>query len=1086
MNYKQIITMSATLSACMTMAAQVTFNFDMTQRGPKISDTHYGLFFEELSHAGDGGLYAELIQNRSFEDDENRPVCWTTSGSAIAQLTSENMMNASQHHALRLTAKAKGDGVRNEGYWGVNFVKNTTYKLSFWIRSDKGYVGNVRAMLIADNGTTSAATDMKVDAGAKWTKYEAELKARTSSANGRFALQLQQPGEVCLDMVSLFPPTYKDRDNGFRLDLATMLADIKSGFFRFPGGCYVEGTWDRNADNRYLWKNSVGPQEERLPLWNSKWGYMVTNGQGIYEYLQYSEDIGAKPIYVVNIGTGHEWDHPWNDMGEYIQEALDVIEYANGDENTYWGKKRIEAGHPESFRLEYIEVGNENYWCDHYAERYYEFYKAIKDKYPYVKVIGNTAALIENPVWGFGYPVDILDEHYYYEADWFIRAYDHYDNYNRYGPKIFVGEYSAYPFLNLGLKTWQYADLNCALGEAVFMEGMERNSDVVIMNCFSEPLGHVNDIHWHFMIYFNGEKSFGTPSYYIQRMFSNYTGKENIKWTESNNSFRITSSPSLGLATWSTSAEYYDIKVTDSKGNVVIDGSKTISTDWVNEAGEWTINDNKIVQNTVEGTRSTYILKNFDSPDTLIYTMKAKKISGVEGFIIPFQFNDIDNYAWWAIGGWGNTQHGIEQAINGSKTLITGIPGKIEANREYDIRIVKEGQHIQCYLDNELLHDCILQSAKKRNVYASANINDETGELFVKLVNPWDVSNDVHMAFSNGTVTSADGEILTSRSGRDENTLDEPTKISPENITLDVNPDGSIDYNMPAFSTVVLKLKVVNVPKFEPEVTWPKPLVKYSFETNGFSSDTIDGTSYPFTMTKGEIRTLNDGNHAFFSSNEGYINLGLKMPKEILPELRNDYSVSINVLLNDYLNFNAYCWAYGISSGTEDYISTVCTPYNSRWFYELRSNQRSSQFSNDVGLTVDKWHNLTYVQKNNKGTFFVDGEFIESLVPHIQPSFFANKINSAYIARSPFAADALMRNTYFDDFQIFDYALSKEELYTLCSHSKNLSTSEEKADAIDNISINTKVDVNYNVAGQKVDGSYNGIIIRNGKKMLIR
>ena len=802
---KKFLSLSVAALLPMLVAAQ-DFKFNLGQRGPEIYEDYYGIFFEELSHSGEGGLYAELIQNRSFEDNTSSPDHWTAVGSATLTLTTDNMMNANQGHALGLTATAAGDGIRNDGFWGICYASGETYKASFWIRSDSEWNGTVTAKLLDSSANAIGQADIAVEAGTAWKQYTATITATATAVGGYFDLCLGSAATVELDMVSLFPPTYNNRDNGFRRDMGQMLADIKPTFMRFPGGCYIEGQWDneKNDDFRYLWKNSVGPVESRIPLWNNRWGYMVTNGQGIYEYLLYCEDIGAVPMYVVNIGVGHEWAHDYNDLGEYIQEALDVIEYCNGDVTTTWGAKRAEAGHPEPFNLKYIEIGNENYTFDHYAERYIQFYNAIKERYPDIVCIGNAPCWgTDYPKWGLSHPVDLVDEHYYRTPEWFMSSYRHYDSYPRTDPKVYVGEWAASE--NKGT----LGNMNAALGEAIFMCGAERNSDMVKMLSFSEPFAHINDVRWPAMIYHNSEKAVGTPSYYAQKMYGQNIGKQNIVWTETGNS-----ASTVGVATWSTSAQFYDIQITDEAGNVILNGASTTSADWVAETGtgDWSVTDGTVTNATASGTRSTYTLRAPLGTDNFTFTLKAKKISGDEGFLIPLEFTDVNNYVWWAIGGWGNKQHGIEQSIGGSKSNpVSNIPGNVIAGQEYDIKVVRKGLHVHCYLDGSLMFEFDMKEPANQFLYASSTINDETGDLFVKLVNPGASSRTAHLSFENGTVVSGTAQVMNSTNGTDENTFDNPEAITPHDEAVTVGSDGTIDFTTKPYSINILRLKVKDV-----------------------------------------------------------------------------------------------------------------------------------------------------------------------------------------------------------------------------------------------------------------------------------
>ena len=370
--------------------AQVTLNIDAGQRGASIGGRHYGIFFEEINHAGDGGLYAELIHNRSFEDNASNPDKWWAVGNARMAVVTDGMLNEAQEHALELEFKGAGDGVRNEGFWGIHVVNGQTYKLSFWIKGSPAYKGVLTAELQTEGGQSLGSRELTVDVGSEWTKLTAEITATGEAREGWFALKGSVPGTVVLDVVSLFPPTYKGRDNGCRIDLAEKLEAMKPSFVRFPGGCYVEGFYANGKTNRFEWKNTIGPIEERPGHMNQNWGYRVSDGFGFHEMLQLTEDLGAESLFVVNMGMGHAWVEDYTRIDEYIQEALDAIEYCNGDaKTTKWGALRAKNGHPEPFNLRLLEIGNENYnfssennndQSDHYAERYEQFRKAIKAK----------------------------------------------------------------------------------------------------------------------------------------------------------------------------------------------------------------------------------------------------------------------------------------------------------------------------------------------------------------------------------------------------------------------------------------------------------------------------------------------------------------------------------------------------------------------------------------------------------------------------------------------------------------------------------------------------------------------------------
>ena len=349
------VTALCLFSAFAVSAQQTTFQFSTAQRGPVIGPLHYGIFYEEINHAGDGGIYAELIRNGSMEENNSNPTYWQTIGNATISISSQNLVNGAQKQAMHLKLTKENDGTRNSGYWGINIMEGQTYKASFWIRTDDDWAGEVTLTLESENGEDLGNTDVSVSNAGTWKKYTAEITATGSYGQGYFAIRGSKAGSIYLDCVSLFPPTFKGRENGMRIDLAEKLAELHPRFMRFPGGCYIEG------GNRYQWRHTLGPVEERLGIYNSQWGYPVTNGMGFHEFLQLAEDLGAEPMFVVNMGMGHGWYQDYQHIQDFVQEALDALEYANGDASTVWGAKRIAAGHPEPFGMRLIEIGNENY-----------------------------------------------------------------------------------------------------------------------------------------------------------------------------------------------------------------------------------------------------------------------------------------------------------------------------------------------------------------------------------------------------------------------------------------------------------------------------------------------------------------------------------------------------------------------------------------------------------------------------------------------------------------------------------------------------------------------------------------------------
>ena len=805
-------------SARQAHAQNVQLDFDLNERGAKVSPNLIGIFFEEINHAGEGGLYAELIANRSFEDNNGSTDSWTVTGGTTMILTGSRMITSAQHHALDVRFATDGY-LENTGYWGISVTEGETYKLTFWSRATtNAWSGDITASLVGDDGKDVGTTTVNVNISNEWNKYETLIKAVGSARKATFRLSTSSPAALTLDIVSLFPPTFKDRENGMRRDLAQMLYDIHPRFVRFPGGCYVEGDYRGAAStNRYEWKKTIGPIENRSGHFNQNWGYYIQDGMGFHEYLQMCEDLGAEALFVVNVGLGHNWLQPYQQLDEYVQEALDAIEYANGDTSTRWGAERARNGHPEPFKLKYIEIGNENYnfhidtnqdQSEHYPERYYTFYKALKQKYPEIILVGNVESWgTDAPSWRNNYPVEMVDEHYYRSPSWFANNYEKYDTYDRKGPKIYVGEYAVTQrFGRLG-------SLEAALGEAIFIQGMERNSDIVSMSSYAPIFINENAQGWMpDMIRFNAYMSYGTPSYYVQRMFGQNQGTVNITWTEKNNTPKLPQDKQAeslktknGLASWLTQVEYSNISITDEAGQQLYNPT---SAQWTNLRGRWRNSNNVIRQ--LSNDENTMSLLSTPLPDTFVYNVTAKKIAGDEGFLIVFDYKDDQNFTWINIGGWGNTQHGVEQTVQGVRSsLVTKATDKpIETGRDYQIRIERKGQNAKCYVDNQLIFDFKMPDGMyDRAVYTSAALDENTGKLIIKLTNPNATDSPTRINITGGKrPRSASAEVLSGDSAADENSTEHTDNIVPKPAPVKINRDGSIDYNVKAFSLNIITL----------------------------------------------------------------------------------------------------------------------------------------------------------------------------------------------------------------------------------------------------------------------------------------
>ena len=796
-------------------AAQVTMNIDAKKRGPLTSPYQYGLFFEEINHAGDGGLYAELIRNRSFEDDitytqNTVPEFWTPIFGAKLQLTGEALLNNVQEKCAVMTTTTTGtplQGIANAGFWGMKFETDSTYTLSLWAKgSNTGYTGNLIARLQSADGKTNcgeATLQGEVKVG-EWTKLTATIKATASTDKGRFCLLTSNAGQLWIDVVSLFPYTWKGRKNGMRPDLAQLLADTKPTFLRFPGGCYVEGT--DGYQNAFQWKRTIGPIEQRNGHQNVNWGYRSSDGLGYDEYLQLCEDLGAAPMYVVNVGLGHGYTIPLQNLDTLVQSTLDAIEYANGDASTYWGAKRIANGHAEPYGIKFVEIGNENYQANasqqsqDYAERYYMFYKAIKEKYPEIITIGNVEAWgTDNPSWRNDYPVELVDEHYYRSNTWMRSNYHKYDSYNR-AIGVYNGEYAANEAGTYGT----YGNMNSALGEAVYMLGMERNSDVCRMSSFAPIFMHESDPRWPYdMIHFNCAKNFVTPSYYVQQLLPNNLGHQNLLWTETGNT--ITNSTRIGMGSWGTTVDFDDVAVTGGTGNTLISDDFSANSGWTNGTGTWVVSNGVKQQNSTQ-TNCTTINNTVIEEPSYSLSMKARKRNGGEGFLIIFYYKDANNYAWWNLGGWNNTQHGIELCKDGVKTTLATAPGSIEANKWYNVTVNVDGQTVTCYLDGALIHTTSLPS--EQLLYQSVQLDEAEQQMILKVVNPTKTAQTLQLNLTNMTATDGTVVRLAATAGTAENNMANPNRVAPQPEET-LSSVQSLD--IPAFSLNIFRINVTNV-----------------------------------------------------------------------------------------------------------------------------------------------------------------------------------------------------------------------------------------------------------------------------------
>jgi len=534
--------------SCFSMQAQPLKEISVYANKPvtDVKSTMWGVFFEDINFAADGGIYAELVKNRSFEF--SLPMMgWRQlrqEGNGRIMPTFYSPANPANPHFIQIVVDAPSGsfGIVNEGFRGMGIKKDETYNFSVYARVDANAALKMKLELITSTGTVIGNAEIS-GFTTTWKKYQISFDASQTEPKAQLRVLLTGKGTVDIDMVSLFPSdTWKGRPGGLRKDLVQLIADLKPGFVRFPGGCIVEG---RDLTNRYQWKTTVGPIEDRKLIMN-RWNVEIQNrqapdyfesfGLGFFEYFQLSEDIGAEPLPILNCGMSCQFNAgevvPLNELDPYVQDALDLIEFANGNTSTKWGKLRSSMGHPKPYNLKYIGIGNEQ-WDEQYIERYKVFEKILKSSHPEIKIVSGSGPGAAGDLFDYAWSElrklspYLIDEHYYMPPEWFLKNAGRYDNYARKGIKVFAGEYAAH-----GREAAESESRNSwysALAEAAFMTGLERNADVVNMASYAPLLAHVEAWQWRpDLIWFDNLNSIGTPNYYVQKIFSMYKGTQVI------------------------------------------------------------------------------------------------------------------------------------------------------------------------------------------------------------------------------------------------------------------------------------------------------------------------------------------------------------------------------------------------------------------------------------------------------------------------------------------------------------------------------------------------------------------------------
>lgn len=812
---------------------EATIRIDLARRGADIPASMYGIFFEEINHAGDGGLYAELIQNRGFEDS-SVPEGYTVKGDRIfppadrtnhltgarphpdlsfrwnpdpipawrfeqlegsgasAELTREYPLNEASPTALKVTLPEKGRiALSNCGFWGMNIEKGKGYYLRMNTSNGNRFEGRAILKLVAEDGTELCNRPLAIDPDRTWCEYTGQLTATGSDPHARFVIELEGTGTLLLDYVSLFPETFRNRINGLRKDIAQTLEALHPAFVRWPGGCIVEGI---DLSNRIEWKKTIGDPKNRPGIYDT-WGYRATMGFGYHEFLQFCEDIGAAGMFVCNAGIGCQ-GRVGNacreeDLDAFIQDALDAIDYALGDGTTEWSRKRVENGHPEPFPLQYVEIGNEN-WGPVYEKRYDRFYRAIKAKYPRLTLISTL---------GLGGQrrherVDMIDPHWYVAPEFFLSSSRLFDQQERGGYAVYVGEYAVNQQVGGG-------NLLGALAEAAFLSGMERNSDLVKMASYAPLLENVNDRVWPTnLIWFDSHRVMGRSSYHVQKMYAENRPDYNTATEFEQPRSGVQVSGRIGLGGWNTDNEYRELKVTLPDGRVI---EADMERGWTPKGGTWSAADGTLSQEGPGVMRWSI----WDSPEEFSdcsISVKARKKSGDEGFILYFGMQGETGYVL-NIGGWSNQTTAFQHMVGADMPQIpNNIAQQVETGRWYDIRIDIHGDSFTYSLDGKRMLEARIEQSRQ---YVVSGYDETTGEEVIKFVNATEKPFTARIELASAESVGRTGKaiVLTSGDPSDENSLDNPEKVVPEERVYKGFSDR-FTYTFDPWSFTVLRIKV--------------------------------------------------------------------------------------------------------------------------------------------------------------------------------------------------------------------------------------------------------------------------------------
>lgn len=833
--FKQLFPAMLLLAACAEPKPQTEITVDVTAQGVEVSDQMYGIFIEDINRAIDGRLYPEMVLNRSFEDavvpkgyhtegeklvspltynhvtgqmvtvqnrwDKNPVPGWTLAADdaqgTTMQTADEKPMFESAPHYLRVKKQDPTGrlSLTNSGYGGYALQQDALYHLRVIARSQSAELP-LEVTLTDSLGSVVAKAELTLGEPGKWADVRADMTAASTITGGKLQINLPESwsGTLDLDYVSLMPDnTFHHRPNGLRPDVAEAIAGLKPAFVRWPGGCVVEGI---TLETRFRWKQTMGDPASRPGAYNL-WGYRNTCGFGWKEALDFCEDLGAATMYVCNAGMACQAQTselaPESELRDYLTDCLDAIEYAIGDTTTTWGARRAADGHPAPYRLEYVEIGNEN-WGPEYDVRYAYFEAAIRELYPQLHIISDygTDAL------GNGREFEYIDPHWYVAPQFFFNNTALFDSLPRTGTSIYVGEYACNRSVGSG-------NMEAALSEAAFMLGMERNADLVKM-CSYAPL---LESDWYRawptnLIWVSPTQAMGRSSYHVQKLMAENkpTRSLPISLTASEPERLTYPTGRLGLGCWKSKVEFREARLAVGNGPaepLALDNGEQY-------VGEWTCEDGTLRQEAIE-PRCKYLLPKLEA-DTYTLELQARKCAGKDAFIVYFGMNDDGQEGYYySVGGQNNSKACVEKMQRGENSGQDGdiTPFHAEMDQWYDLRIEVTPQESRLYVDGELLITHHPQTYALQ-AYA-AGYDDATGELILKAVNAAGNPHTVSYQINGALAVEGKAITLSASALTDENSFDNPDLISPKTTTFKTKKQ-SINYTLPPYSLTILRVPV--------------------------------------------------------------------------------------------------------------------------------------------------------------------------------------------------------------------------------------------------------------------------------------